>query len=151
MVGALIYAIYLLLGALAVTAFTLYRQGRAGLTTDVFMLLRAAVFCWGVTHLREPADAPDQKAHTGHELEPPTVRSVEERQFLPRWAVAITGGGAGLAITMVLASRASFYLQDTGIPYGLLIFAGFGYLIAVGGLLLVVVDSLLRRSERRSS
>jgi MFS family permease len=151
MVGVLVYAIYLLVGALAVIAFTLYRQAWPGLATDVFLLLCAAVFLWGVRHLGEPAGSPGQETHTGHELESSAVRSVEERQFLRRWAVALTGGGAGLAITMLLLSLVSFYLQDTGIPYGLLIFAGFGFMIAAGGLLLVVVDGLLRLSERRSS
>ena len=146
--GVLAYAICLLIGALGVIAYGVYRLGWGGLGEGGFLLLCAAAFLWGVLGLRRSAVSPGSET-LPDEVPGRSAAGGVGRQVLRQWGLAFTGVGAGIAVVMLWYSAFINHFFWSGMLFGPAIFAGFGSLAAAGGLVLLIVDGLLRLTGRR--
>lgn len=151
----LAYALYLLAAALGLFIYTVYLGGWSAfseglliMSPNLFLLLCAAVFCWAVWRPPKVSQSSGQQAPTGHGPDPGPGRggrSPSSRQ----WALAFTGGGAGIAVTMLLAGILLDLLFNTGVAIGLGIFYMLALPIAAAGLVLLLIDAVSRRAARR--
>ncbi|GAA1750621.1 hypothetical protein [Kocuria aegyptia] len=153
--GMLAFAVYLLVAALGLVIYAVYlggwsafSEGLPVLSPNLFLLLCAAVFLWAVWRPPRAVESPRQQPPTGHGPDPNTgrgARSPSTRQ----WALAFTGGGAGIAVTMLLAGILLDLLFNTGVAIGLGIFYMLALPIAAAGLLLLLIGAVSRRTARR--
>lgn len=154
-VGMFAYALYLLVAALGLVIYAVYlggwnafSEGLPVLSPNLFMLLCAAVFFWAIWRPPKVVESSGQQPPTGQGPDPSPgrgARSPSTRQ----WALAFTGGGAGIAVTMVLAGILLDLLFNTGVAIGLGIFYMLALPIAAAGLFLLLVDAVSRRTAHR--
>lgn len=153
--GMLTYALYLLVAALGVIVYAVYlggwsafSEGLPVLSPNLFLLLCTAVFFWAIWRPPQVVESSGEQPPTGHGPAPNPGRggrSPSTRQ----WALAFTGGGAGIAVTMLLAGILLDLLFNTGVAIGLGIFYLLALPIAAAGLLLLLIDAVSRRTARR--
>lgn len=149
------YALYLLVAALGLVIYAVYlggwsafSEGLPVLSPNLFMLLCAAVFCWAIWRPPKASQSSGEQAPTGQGPDPSPGRegrSPSTRQ----WALAFTGGGAGIAVTMLLAGILLDLLFNTGVAIGLGIFYMLALPIAAAGLVLLLIDAVSRRAGHR--
>jgi hypothetical protein len=146
--GLWAYATFLLLGALSAIAYPVDDPVGTGVGYGVFLLLCAALFTWGVTRLRGSVVSQGQGANTGGEPASGPVRRVE-RQVVRQWGMASTGVGAGVVVAMFWFSAFINRFFWSGVLFGPIFFAYFGFAVAACGLVVLLVDGLLRLTGRR--
>ncbi len=147
--AVLAYATVLFVGALGAIAFTIHDRGGMGVGPDVFVFLCAAAFLWGVMRLRRPAASRGQVV--GLEAGPGRgPGGGGQPRVVRQWGLAFTGVGAGLAVALYWYMAFINHFFWSGVLFGPVIFLGLAFLVAAGGLVLLVVDGLLRLTGRRS-
>jgi hypothetical protein len=152
--GLWAYATFLLLGALSGIAYRVYNPVGIEVGYGVFLLLCAALFTWGVTRLRGSAVSQGQGANTGDEPASGPVRRAGRqvvRQVVRQWGMASTGVGAGVVVAMFWSSTFINRFFWSGVLFGPIFFAYFGFVVAACGLVVLLVDGLLRLTGRRYS
>lgn len=145
--GLWAYATFLLLGALSAIAYTVYNPVGIEAGYGAFLLLCAALFTWGVTRLRRSVVSQGQR-NTGDEPASGPVRRAE-RQVVRQWGMASTGVGAGVVVAMFWISAFLNHFFWSGVNFGTIFFAYFGFAVAACGLVVLLVDGLLRLTGRR--
>ncbi len=146
--GLWAYATFLLLGALSTIAYRVYDPVGIGVGYGAFLLLCAALFTWGVTRLRGSVVSQGQGVNTGDEPASGPVRRAE-RQVVRQWGMATTGIGAGIVVAMFWISAFLNHFFWSGVNFGTIFFAAFGFAVAACGLVVLLVDGLLRLTGRR--
>ncbi|TDL46503.1 hypothetical protein [Kocuria rosea] len=146
--GLWAYATFLFLGALSAIAYRVYNPVGIEVGYGVFLLLCAVFFTWGVTRLRGSVVSQGEGANTGEGPASGAVRRAE-RQVVRQWGMAATGIGAGVVVATFWFSAFIDRFFWSGVLFGPAFFTAFGFAVAACGLVVVLVDGLLRLTGRR--
>ena len=146
----LAYGIGLLVGALGMTAITVYDQDSRGLVGyGVFLCLCAAGFIWDGIRVRGPSVSPVQGMRNNGEGSVRGAGSALDGQVLRVLGLGFTGVGTGLAVAMFWVAAFLNEFFWSGVNFGAIWFGAFGVMVAAGGLAILVVNGLLRLTGRR--
>jgi hypothetical protein len=144
----LAYAIVLFLGALGAIAYTIYDRDGMGVGNEVFVFLCAAAFLWGV--LRLPRCGAPAVQETRSEEEP-ALGAVggAERLVIRQWGLALTGVGAGITVALYWYIAYVNHFFWSGVLFGPIILVVFGLTLAVCGMVLLVIEGVMRLTGGR--
>ncbi|MFE7630574.1 hypothetical protein [Kocuria sp. NPDC057446] len=143
----LTYAIVLFLGALGATAYTIYDRDGIGVGDEIFVLLCAAAFLWGVLRLPRRG-APAVQATRSEEEPAPGAVGGAERLVIHQWGLALTGMGAGITVALYWYIAYLNHFFWSGVQFGPIIFVAFGLTLAICGMVLLIIEGVMRLTGR---
>ncbi|MEX5265925.1 hypothetical protein RF640_18070 [Kocuria sp. CPCC 205231] len=144
----LTYAIVLFLGALGAIAYTIYDRDGIGVGDEIFVFLCAAAFLWGVLRLPRRTTAAVQETRSDEEPAPGAVGGAE-RLVIRQWGLALTGVGAGITVALYWYIAYVNHFFWSGVLFGPIIFAAFGLTLAICGMVLLIIEPVMRLTGRR--
>ena len=144
----LAYAIVLFLGALGAIAYTFYDRDGIGIGDEIFVFLCAAAFLWGVLRLPRRTTAAVQETRSDEEPAPGAVGGAE-RLVIRQWGLALTGVGAGITVALYWYIAYVNHFFWSGVLFGPIIFVAFGLTLAICGMVLLIIEPVMRLTGRR--